>query len=219
MLHSLKAFPYTTGTVYLWRPQQLPWPTTAVFMMQAVVGCAAVGTALQVKAQAMLAETDAQAVALGYKADATKVDKTKQPKYAAGPKIEISELYAWTLLMLLGKKSKSFSTTPLVYISFKQNIFKLFFWYIFMFFIIFSLGVSPLFVNAFIKLSALIFAAFDFIWYIFRILYPMMTSKKCRAFCYKTDFREYCKEILNKESKSLRKKSNREKDNAPNFHR
>jgi hypothetical protein len=32
----------------------------------------------------MLAETDAQAVALGYKADATKVDKTKQPKYAAG---------------------------------------------------------------------------------------------------------------------------------------
>ncbi|MEN9466321.1 MAG: High-potential iron-sulfur protein [Pseudomonadota bacterium] len=55
-----------------------------VFMMQAVVGCAAVGTALQVKAQAMLAETDAQAVALGYKADATKVDKTKQPKYAAG---------------------------------------------------------------------------------------------------------------------------------------
>ena len=31
-----------------------------------------------------LRETDAQAVALGYKADATKVDKTKQPKYAAG---------------------------------------------------------------------------------------------------------------------------------------
>ena len=55
-----------------------------VFMMQAIVGCAAVGTALQAKAQAALAETDPQAVALGYKADATKVDKTKQPKYAAG---------------------------------------------------------------------------------------------------------------------------------------
>ena len=55
-----------------------------VFMMQAIVGCAAVGTALQAKAQATLAETDPQAVALGYKADATKVDKTKQPKYAAG---------------------------------------------------------------------------------------------------------------------------------------
>jgi hypothetical protein len=55
-----------------------------VFMMQAVVGCAAVGTALQAKAQAMVAESDAQAAALGYKADATKVDKAKQPKYAAG---------------------------------------------------------------------------------------------------------------------------------------
>jgi High potential iron-sulfur protein len=29
-------------------------------------------------------ETDPQPTALGYKADATKVDKTKQPKYAAG---------------------------------------------------------------------------------------------------------------------------------------
>jgi hypothetical protein len=55
-----------------------------VFMMQALVGCAAVGTVLQAKAQTMLAETDAQATALGYKADATKVDKSKQPKYAAG---------------------------------------------------------------------------------------------------------------------------------------
>jgi High potential iron-sulfur protein len=55
-----------------------------IFMMQAVVGCAVVGTALQAKAQAMVAETDAQAAALGYKADATKVDKAKQPKYAAG---------------------------------------------------------------------------------------------------------------------------------------
>lgn len=55
-----------------------------VFMMQALLGCAAVGTVLQAKAQTMLAETDAQATALGYKADATKVDKSKQPKYAAG---------------------------------------------------------------------------------------------------------------------------------------
>jgi hypothetical protein len=55
-----------------------------IFMMQAVVGCAAVGSALQAKAQAMVAESDGQAGALGYKADATKVDKTKYPKYAAG---------------------------------------------------------------------------------------------------------------------------------------
>lgn len=32
----------------------------------------------------MLSETDPTAVALGYKADATKVDKAKFPKYAAG---------------------------------------------------------------------------------------------------------------------------------------
>ena len=32
---------------------------------------------------AMLAETDAQAVALGYKADTTKVDAKKYPKHAA----------------------------------------------------------------------------------------------------------------------------------------
>ena len=55
-----------------------------VFMMQAVAGCAAIGAGMQAHAQAMLAETDPQAVALGYKADATKVDKTKFPKYAAG---------------------------------------------------------------------------------------------------------------------------------------
>lgn len=35
-------------------------------------------------AQPMVAEADAQAAALGYKADATKADKAKFPKYAAG---------------------------------------------------------------------------------------------------------------------------------------
>ena len=35
-------------------------------------------------AQAQLKEDDPQAVALGYKHDATKVDKAKQPKWAAG---------------------------------------------------------------------------------------------------------------------------------------
>ncbi|NBO12244.1 MAG: hypothetical protein EBZ06_06625 [Betaproteobacteria bacterium] len=32
----------------------------------------------------MLSETDAQAASLGYRADATKVDKAKYPRYAAG---------------------------------------------------------------------------------------------------------------------------------------
>ncbi len=60
--------------------------TTArrVFMLQSLVGCAAIGTAMQVRAQAMVAENDPQAVTFAYKADATKVDKAKQPKYAAG---------------------------------------------------------------------------------------------------------------------------------------
>ena len=55
-----------------------------VFMLQAVAGCAAAAATIQARAQAMVLESDAQATALGYKADATKVDKAKQPKYAAG---------------------------------------------------------------------------------------------------------------------------------------
>jgi hypothetical protein len=67
--------------------QAQPLPSTTdrrVFMLQSLVGCAAVGTALKAQAQALVAEGDPQATALGYKADATKVDKAKQPKYAAG---------------------------------------------------------------------------------------------------------------------------------------
>ena len=64
-----------------------------VFMMQTIAGFAAVGTVLQAKAQAVLAESDAQAVALAYKADATKVDKSKQPKYAAGQVCSNCALY------------------------------------------------------------------------------------------------------------------------------
>ncbi len=51
--------------------------------MQAIAASGTVLTAQQVAAQAALAESDAQAVALGYKADASKVDKAKQTKYAA----------------------------------------------------------------------------------------------------------------------------------------
>ena len=55
-----------------------------VFMMQVIAASGAIVTAQQAAAQAALAESDAQAVALGYKADASKVDKAKQTKYAAG---------------------------------------------------------------------------------------------------------------------------------------
>ena len=56
-----------------------------VFMV-GVAGCAgSLALARSAQAQApLVVETDAQAMGLGYKADATKVDKAKFPKYAAG---------------------------------------------------------------------------------------------------------------------------------------
>ncbi len=55
-----------------------------VFLLQTVTMGLGAAIATQASAQAMLAESDSQAVALGYKADAAKVDKTKQTKFAAG---------------------------------------------------------------------------------------------------------------------------------------
>ena len=55
-----------------------------VFMLQSVVASAAVVATVGAQAQAMVAENDPQASALGYKADASKVDKAKFPKFAAG---------------------------------------------------------------------------------------------------------------------------------------
>ncbi len=56
-----------------------------VFMMQVAAASSLLGVVASAQAAApMVAETDAQAVSLGYKADATKVDKAKYPKYAAG---------------------------------------------------------------------------------------------------------------------------------------
>lgn len=63
------------------------------FMMTLATGGAALGVALNASAQAMVAESDPQATALGYKADATKVDKAKQPKYAAGQNCSNCALY------------------------------------------------------------------------------------------------------------------------------
>ena len=58
--------------------------TRRVFMMHSALACAATLLTAHAQAQSMVAETDPQAAALGYKADASKVDKTKQAKYAAG---------------------------------------------------------------------------------------------------------------------------------------
>jgi hypothetical protein len=59
-------------------------PTRRVFMMQVATAATATLAVSQASAQAMLDEKDPQAVGLAYKADATKVDKAKNPKYAAG---------------------------------------------------------------------------------------------------------------------------------------
>jgi hypothetical protein len=63
------------------------------FVIQSVLGAGALATAGMSQAQAALAETDPQAVALGYKADASKVDKAKFAKYAAGQACSNCSLY------------------------------------------------------------------------------------------------------------------------------
>jgi hypothetical protein len=67
--------------------------TRRCFMVQAVT---VAGTALLVteaSAQAMVDEKDPQAAGVGYKADSTKVDKAKAPKYAAGQQCSNCALY------------------------------------------------------------------------------------------------------------------------------
>ena len=67
--------------------------TRRVFMMQAVTAAGAALVIQEVTAQAMVAENDPQAMGVGYKADASKVDKAKYPKYAAGQNCSSCALY------------------------------------------------------------------------------------------------------------------------------
>lgn len=55
-----------------------------VFMMQVATAATAALAVGQASAQAMVDEKDPQAAALSYKADGTKVDKAKFPKFVAG---------------------------------------------------------------------------------------------------------------------------------------
>jgi hypothetical protein len=66
-----------------------------VFMMQVAVGGVSALVAARASAQtaAMVAETDPQGVALGYKADTTKVDAKKFPKHAASQNCANCALY------------------------------------------------------------------------------------------------------------------------------
>ena len=64
------------------------------FMLKIVPAIAVGGfVAREAFAQAKVAESDPQAVGLGYKEDATKVDKAKFPKYAAGQNCAGCALY------------------------------------------------------------------------------------------------------------------------------
>ena len=63
------------------------------FMILSAAGACTLAMNGKVQAQAMAADTDPQAVALGYKSDATKADKAKYPKYAAGQACNNCALY------------------------------------------------------------------------------------------------------------------------------
>ena len=65
-----------------------------IFVIQSVVGAGILAsTRLALAADPLVQETDPQAVALGYKSDATKADKAKFPKYAAGQQCSNCALY------------------------------------------------------------------------------------------------------------------------------
>ena len=67
-----------------------------IFVIQSVVSAGILATTRLAQAQAaapLVQESDPQAVALGYKNDATKADKVKYPKYAAGQHCANCALY------------------------------------------------------------------------------------------------------------------------------
>ncbi|MDP1685457.1 high-potential iron-sulfur protein [Hydrogenophaga sp.] len=66
-----------------------------VFMLQVAAGSTALMAASAARSQAaMVGEKDAQAVALGYVADSTKVDAKKFPKHAATQLCSNCQVYA-----------------------------------------------------------------------------------------------------------------------------
>jgi hypothetical protein len=83
---------HNAKTSIFWSPQQEAFmshfsaftSTRRVFMMQVATAATAVLAVSEASAQAMLDEKDPQAVGLAYKADATKIDKAKTPKFVAG---------------------------------------------------------------------------------------------------------------------------------------
>jgi hypothetical protein len=68
--------------------------TRRQFIIYSAAGLASMSLAQQAQAQALIGETEPQAVALGYKAVATTVDKAKFAKYADGQNCGNCTLYA-----------------------------------------------------------------------------------------------------------------------------
>ncbi len=64
-----------------------------IFIAQVALGSSALVAGAAMADNPMVADTDPQATALGYKADGTKTDKTKYPKYAAGQQCSSCALY------------------------------------------------------------------------------------------------------------------------------
>ena len=71
------------------------------FMMQVSLGGGVVLAGNAVAQGAMVAESEAQAAALGYKADASKVDKAKFPKFASGQLAKSAATARFTRVRLL----------------------------------------------------------------------------------------------------------------------
>ncbi len=63
------------------------------FIVQVSLGSSMLAAGSTLAQGALVAETDAQAAALGYKADATKTDKAKFKQYAAGNQCSNCVLY------------------------------------------------------------------------------------------------------------------------------
>lgn len=63
------------------------------FIVQLSLGGSVLATSNSFAQGAMVAETDAQAAALGYKADGSKADKTKYPKYDKSQTCSTCALY------------------------------------------------------------------------------------------------------------------------------
>jgi hypothetical protein len=80
--------------------------TRRVFMMQAVAAAGVASMVHAAQAAEMVSENDTAAKNLGYRADATKVDKAAQPKYAAGQHCGSCQLFQ-------GKASDASGPCPL----------------------------------------------------------------------------------------------------------